>query len=248
MIIQCFIDRKRYGIEESDVEDVSESEGGESDEAYEPSTDEGEYDHISEISEAENSDEEEEIVQNVGLQHFLSKNRNENWSKTPIANIGRYQFQNILREREGITNFATQRVQNIEDTIFLFFRHNIIQRIVDMSNKEGRRIYLQWKEIDIHEFRKFIGQFFCTGSKKIFLGILYLIGVFKGKNEPVANLWRKDIGRIIITKSMARNRFQQILRVLRFDDAEARRRIGQRDDKLLPIREGFCSFMISNKN
>ena len=47
---------------------------------------------------------------------------------------------------------------------------------------------------------------------------------------------------------MARNRFQQILRVLRFDDAEARRRIGQRDDKLLPIREVFCSFMISNKN
>ena len=141
-------------------EDISESEGGESDEEYEPSTDEGEDDHISEISDAENSDDEEEIVQNVGLQQFLSKNRNENWSKTPIADIGRQQFQNILREREGITNYATQRVETIEDTIFLFFRRTIIQRIVDMSNKEGRRIYLEWKEIDFQEFRKFIGPFF----------------------------------------------------------------------------------------
>lgn len=70
-----------------------------------------------------------------------------------------------------------------------------------------------------------------------FLGILYLICVYRGKNEPVAHLWRKDDRRKDIYNAMSRECFKKSLRVLRFDDIEARRRRGQRDDKLLPIRK-----------
>jgi len=56
-----------------------------------------------------------------------------------------------------------------------------------------------------------------------YLGILILIGVYRAKNEPMSEMWNRERGRPIISGSMARDRFQQISRVLRFDDAYTRR-------------------------
>uniref|UniRef100_A0A915EMN0 PiggyBac transposable element-derived protein domain-containing protein n=1 Tax=Ditylenchus dipsaci TaxID=166011 RepID=A0A915EMN0_9BILA len=77
-----------------------------------------------------------------------------------------------------------------------------------MTNKEGSRVLANvWKSITIEEFRRF-------------LGVLFLIGVYRGKNEPVPMLWNMNIGWECIRNGVARNRFYQILRFLRFDDAE----------------------------
>ena len=80
-----------------------------------------------------------------------------------------------------------------------------------------------------------------------FLGVATLIGVYKSNNENVAPLWSKEDGRPIFNKLMSRNRYQQILRVLRFDDANSRRR-SKSEDKFQPIRNVFeqCDLNLRN--
>ena len=82
-----------------------------------------------------------------------------------------------------------------------------------------------WTAIDQSEFDKF-------------LGVVILIGVYKSNSENVAQLWSKEDGRPIFNKLMSRNRYQQILRVLRFDNANARRSI-RSAVKFQPIRYVF---------
>ena len=70
------------------------------------------------------------------------------------------------------------------------------------------------------------------------IGLMVLIGVYKSKNEDSCQLWSLEKGRPIFNKIMNRQRFQDVLRVVRFDDAEYRRQ-HRSDDKLEPIRECF---------
>ena len=58
---------------------------------------------------------------------------------------------------------------------------------------------------------------------KVFLGVVILIGVlYKSNNESVEQLWSTHDGRPIFNRSMSRRRYQQILRFLRFDNAQSR--------------------------
>ena len=94
------------------------------------------------------------------------------------------------------------------------------------TNAEGLFVYKdKWVAINQSEFDRF-------------LGVVILIGVYKSNNENVAQLWSKEDGRPIFNKLMSRNRYQQILRVLRFDDANSRRR-HRSEDKFQPIRDVF---------
>ena len=70
------------------------------------------------------------------------------------------------------------------------------------------------------------------------MGVVILIGVCKSNNENVAQLWSKEYGRPIFNKLMSRNRYQQILRLFRFDYANSRRR-NRSEDRFQPIRNFF---------
>ena len=70
------------------------------------------------------------------------------------------------------------------------------------------------------------------------MSVVILIGVYKSNNENVAQLWIKEDGRIIFNKLMRRYRYQQILRVLWFDDGNSPRR-NSSEDKFQPIRDVF---------
>ena len=83
----------------------------------------------------------------------------------------------------------------------------------------------KWVAINQSEFDKF-------------LSVLILIGVYKSNNENVAQLWIKEGGKPIFNKLMSRYRYQQILQVLRFDDANSRRR-NRSEDKFQNIRDVF---------
>lgn len=53
-----------------------------------------------------------------------------------------------------------------------------------MTNKEAIcAIVNNWNELSFPEFKRF-------------LRVLYLISVYRGKNEPVVKLWCKETGRI----------------------------------------------------
>ena len=70
------------------------------------------------------------------------------------------------------------------------------------------------------------------------MGLVIFIGVYKSNNKNVAQLWSKEDGRPIFNKLMGQNRYQQILRVFRFDDANSRRR-NRSEDKFQPVRDVF---------
>ena len=73
-----------------------------------------------------------------------------------------------------------------------------------------------------------------------FLGLMILIGVYRGSREPIADLFSLDenIGRPIFRATIPRERFKCFLRFLRFDSNETR---SERllHDRLAPIREVF---------
>ena len=73
---------------------------------------------------------------------------------------------------------------------------------------------------------------------KIFLGVVILIDVNKSNNEGVAQLWSTIDSRLIFNRTMSRGMYQQILRVLRFDNAQSRQYY-QSPNQLQPIREVF---------
>jgi len=112
----------------------------------------------------------------------------------------------------------------------LFIRKRLVEIIYKWTNKESRRVYKdKWNDVTVEELYKVIG-------------LMVLIGVYRSKNEGICQLWSLENGRTILNKIMSRQRFQVILRVVRFDDAEYRRQ-HRSDDKLEPIRELLNPFI-----
>jgi len=83
----------------------------------------------------------------------------------------------------------------------------------------------KWNDVTIEELYKVIG-------------LMVAIGVYKSKNKDICQLWCLQNRRPIFNKIMSRQHFQDVLRVVRFDDAEYRRQC-RSDDKLKPIMECF---------
>ena len=203
-----------------------ESESG----SWSASSNDGESDHLSveELSSSEMSDTDDDSQNlNASSTCFISRNKKENWSSTPCSsNTGRTVACNIFRERTGPSRYAKSQCESESDSFKLFFRNTLLDKIRDWTNAEGLLVYKEnWTAIDQSEFDKF-------------LGVVILIGVYKSNSENVAQLWSKEDGRPIFNKLMSRNRYQQILRVLRFDNANARRS-NQSADKFQPIRYVF---------
>ena len=205
------------------------------DDDYIPSDDDGEIDEI--VPALDISDEEADDYQSIAEQtlaanenpqmSFTSKNKTENWTSNPQSDSeGRLRIHNIVREKSGPTRYAIRNVDDIASAFSLFFRDSLLQEICTFTNIEGDlKLKDRWKQLDIEELKKFIAT-------------LLLIGVYKSKGEPVHQLWSKDDGRPIFNAIFARNRFQEILRMMRFDNA-CERRQNRSPDKLQPIRKIF---------
>ena len=98
------------------------------------------------------------------------------------------------------------------DSLRLFFRDKLLEKVRNWTNAEGLLVYRdEWVAINQSKFDKF-------------LGVVILVGVYKSNNKNVAQLWSKEDGRPIFNKLISRNRYQQILRVLWFNDANSRRK------------------------
>ena len=205
---------------------LEQSESG----SWSASSDDGERNHLSveELSSSEGSDTDDDSQNlNASSTCFISRNKKENLSSTSCtSNNGRTAACNIFRERTGPSRYAKSQCKLESDSFQLFFRNTLLDKIRDWTNAEGLFVYKEnWTAIDQSEFDKF-------------LGVVILIGVYKSNSENVAQLWSKENGRSIFNKLMSRNRYQQILRVLRFDNANARRS-NRSADKFQPIRYVF---------
>ena len=67
------------------------------------------------------------------------------------------------------------------------------------------------------------------------IGTLLLVGVYKSSNKDLFQLWHIKHGKLIFPKIISRNRFQDILPALWFDNAAAQRSC-RSSDKFSPIR------------
>ena len=69
-----------------------------------------------------------------------------------------------------------------------------------------------------------------------FLGLCIARGAYKRRDEPLKSLWSSRDGRPLFVGTMSRDTFLLILRYIRFDDKEKRRR-GEHQDKFQHIRQ-----------
>jgi len=177
-------------------------------------------DHFEIESDTESEEEEEgDVLEN---EFYISKSK-EKWYKKPQIIVGRRNRSNILDKSFSLTEIS-QRIANIEDSFDIFINQEMLMKVCDYTNKFAQTKNTNWNQLDIKELKKTIG-------------ILILLGVYQSKNESVNNLWDITHGRKVIRNAMKLNRFQNILRNLRFDD-KAERGYGT----LAPFEEMFELF------
>lgn len=131
--------------------------------------------------------------------------------------------ENILRYTPGATHYSKARINGEPVSAFeLFITPEITNIIVKMTNIEGKRILgNNWKNID-------------DTDMKAFFGLLLLIGVHRSNNENLHEIFEEN-NRAEYRATFSEEKFQNILRFIRFDDKSDRLERRQRD-KLAPIR------------
>ena len=140
-----------------------------------------------------------------------SKYGKEVWHTDPIVNGGRRRVSSVLKTAPGPTSYANRQVDMVRSSFELFIRKPLVEIICKWTNKEGRRVDKdKWNDVRVEELYKVIG-------------LMVLIGVYKSTNEDICQLWGLENGCPIFNKTMSQQRFQDVLRVVRFDDAEYRR-------------------------
>ena len=139
-------------------------------------------------------------------------------------------IHNLIRKRDvensGTTWYANCTVHDIASAFSLVFRDSLLQKIRSFASIEGNsKVTYRWKQLPIEEQKKIIAT-------------LQLSCMYKSKWVPVHQLWSKYDGRPIFNAIFARNRFQETLRMLRFDNASERKQ-NRSLDKLQPKRKKF---------
>ena len=160
--------------------------------------------------------------------YMLSRNKTVKWYYTPRPSR-RARAANIVRQRPGPSRFIQQTCATPENCFFQFVTRDMIREIVQHTNAEGRQRDTHWNDTSEEEIERFIGA-------------VLLAGVYISKNESVTQLWSNSDGRPIFQKIMPRNRFSELLTMLRFDD-KATRQVRRANDKLAPLRRIWNEFI-----
>lgn len=139
---------------------------------------------------------------------------------------------NIIRLQPGPTAFARRYAISPFAALKLFISQNIMILINKYTCMEGQNRYPNdLCTLNVNELWKFVGLF-------------YARGVLGAKNIPLSELWQKKWANPIFAKTMPRDRFKYILRLLRFDSKQDRReRIVRGRDKFAHISEIWNIFV-----
>lgn len=153
------------------------------------------------------------------------------WHNQPDNNIAvRAPLRNIIRHQGGATVYILQRSNDIVDIFLELFDINNIDDIIRYTNNEAATRGVPNFNLDRIEL-------------KAFIGLCIYRGVTKGRNEPLHSFWSEETGRDLFTKTMPRQRFQSILRFIRFDE-KATRVNRRREDRFCIMRTIWDRMMI----
>ena len=117
--------------------------------------------------------------------------------------------KNILSTKPGTKRFILARVNDKKDVFQELWGHqnfeNLLHFTLAKARREGDEAFFLSKD----EFTAFFG--------------LYILrGVLKGRDGSLFNFRDEGYGRLIFQKTMSKNKFQSILRYIRFDDKNSR--------------------------
>jgi hypothetical protein len=134
---------------------------------------------------------------------------------------GRSQALNVMRSPGGLSAFGRRHCKETALSNWqLFFDDILLDAIVDCTNEKARS-----EKADCitnrHEMATYIG-----------VGIL--IGVYKGKGEPIRALWSPAEGRKCISQFMSQSRYVLLTKYLRFD-VTSTRQSRRRQTKFAPM-------------
>ena len=129
------------------------------------------------------------------------------WSKSSSNSLqGRRNVENIVRVQGGATGFILNRVDISEELLGKNSLLNIQKYTVDEAKRQGNNNF----ELSIDEL-------------KVFLGLFIIRGMIKVRDEPLYRFWENSYGRKTFSETMVRNKFQLVLRYIRFDDKATRK-------------------------
>ena len=195
----------------------------------------GNNDSESDLSEFEGLEEIEEEICDEESDTLSSESDNETgetffakdgriWNENPPKDKRRKSC-NIVKEDKGLT-INSKDVKDINEAFHLFISDEIIKIVIRETNYKGRSVLgAYWNEIDQIEINAFFG-------------LLIAGGVMHVQSQPINHLWESQspFHIPILASTMSRDRFKQILRFIRLDDAQTRL-VRRETDKLAAIRD-----------
>jgi len=125
----------------------------------------------------------------ANVRHFVAKSGHI-WSASPIR---RQQCKrapkNIVRFENGVKG-AAKNVASLLDSFKLFIDDNILEVVVQETNKEGSRTYDEWNREHPDQLKTFRP----TNLQDMlaYIGLLLLRGVYRSPGEPLRHLWTTD--------------------------------------------------------
>lgn len=128
----------------------------------------------------------------------------------------------------------------------MFIDDEIVQIIVECTNQKAQIYYEDWNNKNPNKRREW--QPVDSVEMYAAFGILIIAGALKANRESVHFLWTKKslFSRTVFPASMARDRFVDILRFIRFDDLTTRTD-RRKLDKLAAFRNVFEKFVVHCK-
>lgn len=179
------------------------------------------------------SDCEEYFLTNDRDEYFSSKNEEMKWRKYQYNNSDTIHTQELMSSAIKVTSEIDAFLKLIDD--------KMLDNIVVSTNRKIERKKNQYKrDRDVQNLTK--------NELLALFGLLFLIGVNKGNHTSTEELWTTDgTGITMVRACMSKKRFLFLLRNLRFDNDEMRRK-RRIVDKLAPIRYFLDSFITNCKS
>ena len=118
---------------------------------------------------------------------------------------GRRAARNVLTKEAGLSRRSRQLSDSPLAAFLLLMDSLMISLVQNCTNVEARRV-LSNKDWNVSR-----------SELLAFVSLLYVRGVYGGRNIPLESYWNKQWGVSFFSETMARNRFREILRFLRFD-------------------------------
>jgi hypothetical protein len=131
------------------------------------------------------------------------------WKRIVASGVapGRVSAQNVLRSKPGLTSYS-RAVSSELDAWRLIIDEGMIRHIRSCTEENAQLSHSNWS-VSESELDKFIG-------------LTYLRGAMNQRNFPLNLLWSEDLGIPMFRRTMARNRFREIKKFLRFDSKSTR--------------------------